>query len=377
MSDDESDGEYNEQINEMYEEERAALKAYLEMVDVSEQDSSEIQKQNQEQNQEQRQILARYPGVDNLTDDLEFETNKHENGHIHICAYYINQFGKEPFLQYILKKYDETDEKKDLVTFPTFNYERGLPIMVYNNIILEMMRTSYRIKTGDYEYKGFINNGNKFYVFYDFSDCIIRCHDLRRMNDLWLVTMDEIINHKKVCNFPIDNKVTEFFSDLKNLHFTYLKDKDDNIFEAPIVGYVGLEAKKIDFVSCFGEQQTMRGELPDPYYYFTDYQKAFKSGSFAKSIDTDSKNNSVFDLKSERGGLVRFALFTGYSKMQSEKNKTNEHDHLYNSIYISDEDGNPTWALKKYEQQCPLTCHYINKLVLGEEWNDEKDNFII
>jgi len=375
MSDNESDGdgEYSERINEMYERERDALKAYLDMMDNTEKDSSP-----DEIEETRTQTYAHYPGVDALKDDLEFATNNYENGNIHICAYHINKEGKDPFLQYILRKYDETHEtKKDLVTFPSFFYERGLPIMDYANLILEIIRTSYRIKTGNYEYKGFINNGNQFYVFYDFSECVIRCHDLRRMNDLWLVTMDEILNHKKVCNFPIDKKVTEFFSDLNNMHFTYLKDRCNNIYEAPIVGYVGLEAKKIDFTSCFGEPQSLQEELPDPYYYFTDYQKAFKVGGFKKSVEDGSIQNNVFDLKSNRSGLVRFALFTGYVKMFSEKNKENEHDHLYNSIYLSDDNGHPTWALKKYEQQCPLTCHYINKPVLGEEWNSNKDYFII
>jgi hypothetical protein len=375
MSDNESDGdgEYSERINEMYERERDALKAYLDMMDNTEKDSSP-----DEIEETRTQTYAHYPGVDALKDDLEFATNNYENGNIHICAYHINKEGKDPFLQYILRKYDETHEtKKDLVTFPSFFYERGLPIMDYANLILEIIRTSYRIKTGNYEYKGFINNGNQFYVFYDFSECVIRCHDLRRMNDLWLVTMDEILNHKKVCNFPIDKKVTEFFSDLNNMHFTYLKDRCNNIYEAPIVGYVGLEEKKIDFTSCFGEPQSLQVELPDPYYYFTDYQKAFKVGGFKKSVEDGSIQNNVFDLKSNRSGLVRFALFTGYVKMFSEKNKENEHDHLYNSIYLSDDNGHPTWALKKYEQQCPLTCHYINKPVLGEEWNSNKDYFII
>ena len=376
MSDNESDSEYSERINELYEREREALKSYLEMMDASDQGYSNERVDEMEETH--IPIYAHYPGVDDLTDDLEFETNKYENGNIHICAYYINQTGKNPFLQYILRKYDESHEtKKDLVTFPSFNYERGLPIVNYNNLIMEIMRTSYRVKTGNYEYKGFINNGNQFYVFYDFSDCLIRCHDLRRMNDLWLVTMDEIINHKKVCGFPIDNVVTEFFSDLNNLHFTYLKDNRDNIYESPIVAYAGMDSKKVDFAATFGEIQTVQGDLPDPYYYFTNYQKAIKIGGFTKVVEEVTKNDNVFDIKKTRGGLVRFALFAGYVKILSEKNKVNENDDLYNSIYLNDDNGNPTWALKKYEQQCPLTCHYISKPILGEEWNSEKDYFII
>jgi len=375
MSDNESecDIEYIERINEMYDLERKGLNDYLEMINNNEENSlpNEIEETS-------TQTYVNYPGVETLSDDLELATNNYHNGNIHICTYYINKSGKVPFLQYILRKYDETHEiKKDMVTFPSFFYERGFPVMYYVNLILEIIRTSYRIKTGIYEYKGFINNGNQFYVFYDFSECGIGCHDLRRMNDLWLVTMDEILNHKKVCNFPIDKKVTEFLSDPNNLKFTYLTDRDNNIYEEPIVAYVGLDVKKIDFTCCFGEIKSLKEKLKEPYYYFTDYQNAFKIIGFTKRVEDCSKQNNVFDLNSNKVGLVRFALFTGYVKIFSENNKGNEEDKLYNSIYISDDDGHPTWALKKYNQQCPLTCHYINKPVLGEEWNNDNDYFII
>jgi hypothetical protein len=55
------------------------------------------------------------------------------------------------------------------------------------------------------------------------------------------------------------------------------------------------------------------------------------------------------------------------SEKNKEKEKENEHEHLYNSVYLKDEGGHPTWALKKYEQQCPLSYHYINKKTLDYE----------
>ena len=59
MSDNESDGEYSERINEMYERERDALKAYLDMMDNTEKDSSP-----DEIEETQPQTYAHYPGVD-------------------------------------------------------------------------------------------------------------------------------------------------------------------------------------------------------------------------------------------------------------------------------------------------------------------------
>lgn len=362
MSDTESEEDNYDTINEMYLKEINELNEYLEIMNSQNKINNELHyKQN---------TSYSFPGVEILNDNLETSVKNYKDPKIHICAYYVNQSGMTPFLQYILRKYDKTHESKtDIVTFPSFNYEVGLPAIKYCNLIMDVISVSYGVVDGIYEYKGFINRGEQFYVFYDFSECEIRTHNLYRANDLWLVSMDEIINHKKVCNFPIDRIVSDFFSDLDNLNFTYLLSKEKNIFETPIIAYSGMDSKQIDFTACFGVSKTMKEYLQEPYYYFTDYQSAFKEGGFLE------KNDKITQ---KRGGIVRFALFTGYVKVVSESSKLNDDgDTLYNSIYIGNDKGQPIWALKEYEQQCPLTCHFINKSFLNDELQNEMNYYVI
>lgn len=334
---DNEEEEYLASINNMYQEERDALQAYFNTENIV----------NSEKVNEPTNYI--YPGLKLLSDDLETCANNYESGKIHICAYYVNESIQKPFLQFILRKYGE--EKNDLVTFPSFAYIKNFQTMNFCNLILAVMHKIYRVKRGMYEYKGFINKDNQFYVFYDFSPCFIAIHDLYRANDTWLVTMDEIINHKNVCNFPIDSAVSDFFTETKNIELSYLLDQNKNIIETPIVGYSTVSTNKLNFMLYFGVNETIEEYLPDPHYYFTNYQKAFK-----KAQETD---------ESDKSGMVRFALFPGYMRLLQEKLPDKD---SYDSVYIGDAvSGNPTWALTKNDQQCPLTGHYINKTVIEEQ----------
>ena len=367
MSDDES--EFNERINTMYQEERDALQAYFNSANIK----APIR---QESDESPSTSNYTYPGLNLLDDDLEYCANNYEFGNIHICPYYITETEKMPFLQFILRKYDKNHEtKSDLITFPSFEYVRNFPTMNFSNYILDVMHAAYKIKNGMYEYKGFVNKDNQFYVFYDFSKCVINVHDLYRMNDLWLVTMDEIMNHSKVCNFPLDPAVTSFFSDVNNIDFGYLKDRDGNIIETPIVGYIGASSRHLEFISCFGISETMQEKLPTPHYYFTDYQKAIKMAGWSNKDNVEG--NAVDDnFKYSKGGIIRFALFVGDVKIYSENTK-GDVKSSYDSMYIGSDDGHPLWALTHYDQQYPLTCHYINKTLLGKEWSNNDEYYVI
>ena len=340
------DNEFNELLN-TYQEELDGLKLYFEdNINIK---PKNIISENTLYNCNYKYI---YPGLELLNDDLMYTANKYDHGNIHICAYNINNNGQFPFIQYILRKYNETHKtKKDQITFPNFKYTKNYPIMDFNNLILEIIYKSYKIKTGKYEYKGFINNNNQFYVFYDFTTCNINIHELTRQNDLWLVSMDEILNHKNVCNFPIDSLVTNFFIDSTHIDFNYLLDYDKNIIETPIIAYTDAPLNKLNFILYFGESESFHDELIEPYFYFSNYQKIL--------LKNQLLNNNY--------GIVRFALFLGYMKIydiydiQETETETEKCEYENNiiyknscdSVYIGNIDGNPKWALTKYEQQCP------------------------
>jgi hypothetical protein len=72
-------------------------------------------------------------------------------------------------------------------------------------------------------------------------------------------------------------------------------------YEAPSVAYTGCEYKKTNVVSCFGVSESLEECFPDQHFYFTDFQNAVRMCSLVKDDHV-------------RGGIVRFALFTGKTK---------------------------------------------------------------
>ena len=119
----------------------------------------------------------------------------------------------------------------------------------------------------------------------------------------------------------------------------------------------------------------MQENLPTPHYYFTDYQKAIKMAGWSNKDNVEG--NAVDDnFKYSKGGIIRFALFVGDVKIYSENTK-GDVKSSYDSMYIGSDDGHPLWALTHYDQQYPLTCHYINKTLLGKEWSNNDEYYVI
>ena len=82
MSDDES--EFNERIDAMYQEERDALQAYFNSMNVK-----APRRQESDETTSTSTSNYTYPGLNLLDDDLECCANNYESGNIHICPYYI------------------------------------------------------------------------------------------------------------------------------------------------------------------------------------------------------------------------------------------------------------------------------------------------
>ena len=282
-----------------------------------------------------------YTGLDILQQDVEINLSDK----IHICPYYVNTSGKLPFLEFILKKQDS--DNNDMLTFPCFYNTPELPITEYSNVMLEMIYHSYKLTLGTYEYKGGIKREKNVYLFYDFSSCNIGVHELYRNNDAWLVTMDEIMNHTHVCNFPIDPNVTDFFVD--HIELVYLRDNNNVIIEIPTIGYNGAVAKKVDFMLYFGVTASEQEYLESPHFYFTDFQHSIKNAK------VDYQNEVLKDRYLDaKCGIVRSVLFLGNMKFYTNREDAGQSD--YDSIYIGNNitNGPPIWGLTIKEQQCSI-----------------------
>jgi len=275
--------------------------------------------------------------LDTTQDVNEFTCN------VHICAFYVNTSGKLPFLEFMLQKH--SDIFQDIFTFPLFEPKENITIMEYSSKIVDIIYNSYKIISGSYEYKGCIKTENDVYLFYDFSKCSIGIHELYRNNDIWLVTMDEIVNQRHVCNFAIHSDVSLFFMNHPDL--LYLRDKSNSIIETPIIVYKCTSYEKTNFTLYFGESESTNKYLSTPHYYFTDYKYAIDT-----YLKISQDTTSTF-------GIIRIVLFLGNMKYYT--NKGDVEQCQYDSVYIgSDITGNELiWGIIKYEQQTPISSHYM------------------
>jgi hypothetical protein len=312
--------------------------------------------------------------LDNLEkniDNILKYNNKIKN--IFICGYRINNTELFPFLNFLLKNDIETKE----LVFPSLS-SNELSSDIISSITKKISSLFYNIVSNDkYEYKGFYYYKNNIYLFFDFTNCKLIINNVYKNSIIWPVLTDEIINIKHVCNIKINSIISDFFN--KNMDFTILKDKNNKIYEIPCVVYIEKEISRLNFTYMFGASKPDNNLLFGYYYYFTNFKNAI---------------NQV--IKENKSGIVRFALFmeltkvilnsisdsTDESMLKRELTDNNLYENLtlritdydgnwsknYDSVYVGDIEldngekmkNTPIYVVKKYEQQTPLSYHFID-----------------
>jgi len=372
-----------------------------------------------------------YSALQSLID--EKPCNVEEGARIYVCPFQVNTKGKVPFLQFLMHK----SEDEEIISFASFlNYHSNVFLKACESIDLMMM--CYE-KKGFMKYCGYIEkksantketineekeNEKEYYLFFDISENEIDMHDLNSKNDLWLLTMDELINTNRVCgSFWVDQKVTQFFEE--HPEFIFLQDANMDPYEIPVIAYMGTTSNKENFISVFGESRSDRQSMFGPNYYFYDYQYAVKK-SMLKYIEEkkqELRNEKIktweyfMSWKKEnaalKGSIIRFALFLGNMKKIENRSDdpadtslitqellkqdttcaTLDHRTLVNYLRISDRDSmwaqdydsvflaegveldddtlhchGLTYVVKEYEQQIPLTCHSLDSNTMNSLW---------
>ena len=375
-----------------------------------------------------------YNIVDYLQTDLDDYLNQQDNAvykMVYICAYNVNSNGLCPFIQYMLYKEPHHSFFEETMKFPYFAYVKDVDIKHNCRKVLDKIfteRYSPINNSKGYQYKGFINTNDDIYMFYDCSAYSISAHELPRNATIWFALIDEIVNHKHMCNFPIDDTVSSLF--LQNPEFIFLNDMNNNHYDIPLVAYTGNYFNKIDFQLTFGQSKAALDALLGPYYYFTDYNNAIKQGGWTNTVNRSPMNVLVEpnrigqdqdqdqgQCKYVKGGIIRYAIFPQYMKVKLNMPEdpcdeseitmsvinaadSNNYNNYKQRIRLSDRDGlwvteydsiyigpleldngemfkeGPMWVLKNHEQQLPLTSHFIDKRSLGDEWSNTGQYYI-
>jgi len=369
-------------------------------------------------------VFYNYIAIDKLVNNIH-DTALNNCAVIKICAYEIKNNGTIPYLKYLLHK----DDFSDALLFPL------LPLTYTNvnctNVIkMATLKLFTLLQLSNYTefeskicFKGFLMERNQeIHIFFDLTECKLQINDIYRINTMWFTLLDEIINQRNMCNFFIEGSVTNFF--INNNDFIYLKNKNGENYELPIVAYIGMNGinyNKVNFTYTFGNTAKDKTAILGPYFYFTDFKNSIRQGGWSETGKPVKNDDSILITDNEygrykKGTIVRFALFLGKMKMvenlpndesdssftkKERLEDTNLDKHMEMlTMRITDHDGKwsenydsvfvgkieldngeylkntPIYVLKEYEQQIPLSFHFIDKSYLHEKY-DENENYVI
>jgi hypothetical protein len=369
---------------------------------------------------ETNNVYYNYPIKNILVKDIDLFDNIDKYSKIILCVYKINTSGKFPFLQYLL-----LNNGHNSFTLPVIPIR--IPFSKNNLISYSKVFLSSILQVVDFEdfsskieFDGFYEYSNNLYLFFDISICENNIDETYSYSSARFALCDEILNHRGICNMPISYDTSNFF--LKNKSVNYIYDTKNEAYEIPIVGYVGKPTpEKINFVFTFGESAKNKSAILGPHFYFTDFYHAIRQGGWSKNYESEYMNDKLITDNEHgryvKGGVIRFALFAGKTKyIENMLNTPNDESEIKNqrlvdsnvnqthemlTLRISDHDGlwskeydsaylcnieldngclleePPMLVIKEYNQQTPLSFHYIDKNKLDKKFNSNDYSYRI
>lgn len=310
---------------------------------------------------------------------------------INICAYKVNNEYLYPFLNFLLikKEIDNTLILPSVSIFKNFSIQE---LINYSKVFLFGFsdKTDFEIFNDLIEFNGFYEFNNNLYLFFDITKVNFK-QDNEYNTQIWFSLVHEIANCKKICNLNINEEIIELFS--ANDELCFLTDENNKGYESPIVGYINKPRDKANYTYIFGEPSRDKNSIFGPYFYFTDFENAINIQDTNLNINSNLKSDG-------NNSIIRFALFMGHTnyvenrpndpidnseiKIERLKDTNLDQNIEYLTIRISDHDGKwstkydsiylgnveldngtylkntPMIVVKIYEQQIPLSYHYIN-----------------
>jgi hypothetical protein len=338
----------------------------------------------------QNQNLYKFKALDSLVYNLEEYLEQDGAGEIdavvHLCPYKVTNDGATPFLQYLLQN----------VFGHLYFVSLGRTIIRDNSIIdystkylhLLLIEKKINLEESTIEYKGTHVEKGSLFIFFDVTKCELNINDSYKSNQWWFTLPSEIINGQRLTDLTIDEQVANLFYTYPT--FAILHDANGAKYEVPQVGYVSKRVEKTCFTYTFGETARNSNELFGAYYYFTNFANCIKQLAILEEYEKESVI-----------GIIRFALFLKKHKIvenlltdpvddslvKKERYGDPNMDANYERLTarISDHDGKwteqfdsiilsnvqldngsfiknvPVFCVKEYEQQYPLSYHFISR----------------
>ena len=320
-------------------------------------------------------------------DNLKQKINCESGDTVHICIFTIQkENSKFPYLLYLLYKQD------NILSFPYFVYEKGDLINQCNSKISNILECSF-------DFKGFIKQETNIYAFYEIPNNSYLPSYLASKDNWWFTLIYEICYLKSLNNFKIHDSVSNCF--LNNSYLTLLYDNNNISHEVPIPLYIGSYEKDLNYLFLFGAHKLLSSKsIHGQYYNYFSYDSACRYGLWDKNFKDEGSNTENKYGRYKKGGLVRYAVFTGNTKVF-----INTYDNIeglniienykksrdiegkwafdYDSLFV----GNITidgqvhlgyrYTIKDNNQVNALSYHYLDKSEIDSWYNSKKKYEII
>lgn len=335
----------------------------------------------------------RFKGKDLLTENYNKPLGNYNK--VNIFAYEVRTNGTVPFMQVLLSKSFASKELL-LPQIPfILSINNSEELINYTKVSLFGMLNAEDFENFDnlIDFDGFYETPeNELYLFFEITRFKAQLDDIYLNSQLRFALIDEIVNCMNVCNIPINYSVINLFC-TQDADFCFLVDENNLKYEIPVVAFTSKPNNRLNYTYVFGESKSDNNEMFGLYYYFKDFYKTFEHATSSIEIT----------------GIVRYALMLGTVKYVDNSPDDridmseikvaklvdeNVNQHLerltmritdydgkwaekYDSIHLGqlvlDNDeilNKQITAVKEYEQQIPLSYHYINKRTLSGDSNN-------
>jgi len=312
---------------------------------------------------------------------------------VNVCVFTVNTDGMQPFLLYLLNKHDDT------MVWPHFTPKYNIDIETRSKLTdLDIEEQS--------EFKGYINQNDVVYMFYQIQDNFEHRMLCKKNEPFWWTSIYEILFSRTLLYFVISPYVYELFVEEPRLQ--YLLNKENLPYETPLIAYNGSNDNELEYslrVGLFKGNPASASQ--GPFYYFANYMRAAKFGAYnvlggysekeiGGEIITDNEYGRYI-----KGGIIRYIIFPGKQKVMFnrpwDKNNANNENippykkKLYNTEgnWTTDYDSvvlgpveivpgklihnGTSFTLINFYQYKALTCHYLDKSSVPEQYLPELD----
>ena len=333
---------------------------------------------------------------DLLMDDIMGST-------IHILCYHVTKTaGKYPFIQIMMDKKHNIFPNVEQFVLPVVTLSRDIKTNLSKLVLqrvtsgLQELGCNPSVLNENDAFVGLLNvnlnvNANgKHYALVDISTVDIYRIGNSRLNSTWFALPTEIMNTQSICNIPIDEEVTQLFSTIPELGMLH-NPLSNSAYPLPDAVYTGSYLKEVKFSSVFGMPKRQIYSSCGEYFYFHRiFEDAVREGGWSNSLQMEKPG--IIDTKNQygkyiSGGINRYALFPGNYYMHNETSTRFSllDDEIRDILTVKDtiviqyenEDLDtilPDILVNEYEQFTPISYHMLNKGILGDKYEIEKQD---